>query len=638
MTYPLTPPVTRLLWRCYRLRMGVLGLLLTLLLCYLYRSPAPVRGHSSLAQPRWSWSCDPVGRVCVKTGRNQSGELQSQAGCRLRCAPENYLWPLPAQLNIESKVAFFYPADVQREISAPSQEVEAMLSDTLDWQLEKLVGPRKERRPSEVGVSHTVISLQVSSDLTDLGLTTSEQYSLQVRSEGGTAAVRVLIKAENYFGARHGLETLFQLIQFDSVEESHLISAQVTIEDAPHYPHRGVMLDTARNFISLDMIKTLIDSMSYSKLNVFHWHLTDSQSFPLYLDSMPEFAEFGAYSPEQTYSKWEVEDIVRYAARRGVRVLPEFDSPAHVGAGWEAVDPAFTLCVNKQPWDEWCVEPPCGQLNPTRPGLYTVLTNIFTDMINMFGVKQFHLGGDEIHVGCWNSSAEIVSWLEERGRGREEEDFMYLWADYLRQSVQRIREAGMTEPSLVYWTNGLTKPENIHHLDPKVFTIQIWSNSKDLSDPTIKTVAEKGFKMIFSNYDATYLDCGFGGWVNSGNNWCSPYKEWQLQHQNDPTRMLEERNLDNLAEAVANVLGGEVALWTEQADGHSMMQRIEPRAAAYGERLWRGPRTGGWQEAERRLVRHRERLVSRGVAAETMTHGWCRQNEGKCILHPDSFR
>ena len=144
--------------------------------------------------------------------------------------------------------------------------------------------------------------------------------------------------------------------------------------------------------------------------------------------------------------------------------------------------------------------------------------------------------------------------------------------------------------------------------------------------------------MIFSNYDATYLDCGFGGWVNSGNNWCSPYKEWQLQHQNDPTRMLEERNVNNLAQAVANVLGGEVALWTEQADGHSMMQRIEPRAAAYGERLWRGPRTGGWQEAERRLVRHRERLVRRGVAAETLTHGWCRQNEGKCLLNSDSLR
>ena len=95
------------------------------------------------------------------------------------------------------------------------------------------------------------------------------------------------------------------------------------------------------------MIKTLIDSMSYSKMNVFHWHITDTQSFPLYLDSLPEFAEFGAYSPEMTYNKWDVEDVVRHAARRGVRVLPELDSPAHVGAGWEAVDPSYTLCVNR---------------------------------------------------------------------------------------------------------------------------------------------------------------------------------------------------------------------------------------------------------------------------------------------------
>lgn len=97
----------------------------------------------------------------------------------------------------------------------------------------------------------------------------------------------------------------------------------------------------------MDMIKNLIDSMSYSKMNVFHWHITDSQSFPLYFDSLPEFAEFGAYSPEMTYNKWDVEEIVRYAARRGVRVLPEFDSPAHVGAGWEAVDSSYTLCVNR---------------------------------------------------------------------------------------------------------------------------------------------------------------------------------------------------------------------------------------------------------------------------------------------------
>ena len=63
------------------------------------------------------------------------------------------------------------------------------------------------------------------------------------------------------------------------------------------------------------------------------------------------------------------------------------------------------------------------------------------------------------------------------------------------------------------------------------------------------------------------------------------------------------RGLSNLDEAKSNVMGGEVALWTEQTDGHNMMQKLEPRAAAYAERLWRGPSTGGWLEAERRLVR-----------------------------------
>ena len=207
------------------------------------------------------------------------------------------------------------------------------------------------------------------------------------------------------------------------------------------------------------------------------------------------------------------------------------------------------------------------------------------------------------HKGCWNSSSDVLKWLESHGRGREESDFMFLWKYFLKKSVKRIKKAGMTKANLVYWTNGLTKSEHIHHLDPKLFTIQIWSNGQDYSDATIKTVAEAGFKMIFSNYDATYLDCGFGGWVTSGNNWCSPYKEWQLQHQNDPIRLLEMRGLNNLEDAKANVLGGEVAMWTEQVDGHTMMTRIEPRASAYAERLWRGPFTGGWVEATTRLVR-----------------------------------
>ena len=75
----------------------------------------------------------------------------------------------------------------------------------------------------------------------------------------------------------------------------------------------------------------VIDSLSFSKMNVFHWHITDSQSFPLQLSSLPDFSRYGAYSPDQVYTSQEVKELVTYARDRGVRVIPELDAPAHVG-------------------------------------------------------------------------------------------------------------------------------------------------------------------------------------------------------------------------------------------------------------------------------------------------------------------
>ena len=140
--------------------------------------------------------------------------------------------------------------------------------------------------------------------------------------------------------------------------------------------------------------------------------------------------------------------------------------------------------------------------------------------------------------------------------------------------------------------------------------------------------------MVFSNVDGAYLDCGFAGWVTDGNNWCSPYKGWQTIYENDPHKIIERHNVANEEEAKQNILGGEVAMWSEQTDEMSLMAKIEPRAAAYGERLWRGPSAGGWRDAETRMVRHRERLRVRGVGADALVQRWCNQNEGKCLLPP----
>ena len=87
-----------------------------------------------------------------------------------------------------------------------------------------------------------------------------------------------------------------------------------------------------------------------------------------------------------------------------------------LGAGWESVSPNFTVCRNAQPWEDFCVQPPCGQLNPAEEGMYEVLGTVFGDMMEMFSPDTFHMGGDEIHLGCWRSSQEITDWLESQVR------------------------------------------------------------------------------------------------------------------------------------------------------------------------------------------------------------------------------
>jgi hexosaminidase len=93
------------------------------------------------------------------------------------------------------------------------------------------------------------------------------------------------------------------------------------------------MIDSSRHFLPVKLILETIDAMMYNKMNVLHWHIVDEDSFPLILDSHPEIAQYAAFAPEETYTSKEARDIVDYAMRRGVRVVPELDTPGHA-ASW----------------------------------------------------------------------------------------------------------------------------------------------------------------------------------------------------------------------------------------------------------------------------------------------------------------
>lgn len=147
----------------------------------------------------------------------------------------------------------------------------------------------------------------------------NESYSLSIP----TSSDKATLIAETAWGAMRGLETFSQLIW----GRPSRVAAGVEVSDWPIYFYRGIMLDTSRNFYGVEDILRTIGAMSANKLNVFHWHITDAQSFPIVLPSEPDLAAKGSYGSDMQYSPADISRIVEYGLQHGVRVLPEIDAP-----------------------------------------------------------------------------------------------------------------------------------------------------------------------------------------------------------------------------------------------------------------------------------------------------------------------
>lgn len=175
----------------------------------------------------------------------------------------------------------------------------------------------------EISVADTGVALQHGVD---------ESYTIHVK---GCDAIRTsppsaVLSATTVWGALHGLETFSQLVRRRSGSARRFIPHNVLINDAPNFPHRGIILDTSRNFYPVAEILRTVQAMAYNKLNVFHWHITDSHSFPLELSTEPELANRGAYGEKERYSSSDVAKIIEFARLRGVRVIPEIDMPGMI--------------------------------------------------------------------------------------------------------------------------------------------------------------------------------------------------------------------------------------------------------------------------------------------------------------------
>ena len=133
---------------------------------------------------------------------------------------------------------------------------------------------------------------------------------------------------DNFFvGFLRGFETLSQLFVVQD-DGSYLVSGfPIIINDGPQFIWRSLMIDTARHYLDVDTIYRIIDAMLYIKLNVLHWHIVDEDAFPMVVPTVPELSQYGSVGG--LFTEADVTNVINYARSRGIRVVPEIDTPAH---------------------------------------------------------------------------------------------------------------------------------------------------------------------------------------------------------------------------------------------------------------------------------------------------------------------
>jgi len=248
-----------------------------------------------------------------------------------------------------------------------------------------------------------------------------EGYVLEITPQ------QVRVAASDERGLFYGAVTLWQLLS--SAQGEAVRVPALRIEDAPRFAWRGLMLDSARHFQSVDEIKQLLDAMAQHKLNTFHWHLTDDQGWRIEIPKYPKLTEVGGcrlpageagVDPESGkprpycgyYTQDQIRDIVAYAAQRHITVVPEFDMPGHVQAIVAAYPQYGSLGDTPPVSNEWGVH---QYLFNVDEATFEFIEDVLDEVLALFPSTYIHIGGDEAVKDQWQQSPIVQSRMKALG-------------------------------------------------------------------------------------------------------------------------------------------------------------------------------------------------------------------------------
>ncbi len=385
-------------------------------------------------------------------------------------------------------------------------------------------------------------TIQIAFDeVSNLTIETDESYSLEIKED------YVLIKAKTDVGALRALETLQQTVTSNGTQ---YYFPGLSINDRPRFVWRGLMIDVARHFQPVDVLKRNLDAMASVKMNVFHWHLIDDQGFRIESKVFPELTELA--SDGLFYTQEQIKDVVAYANKLGIRVVPEFDVPGHASA----ILTAFPELGSK-PGYVYEVERYSGvfdpTLDPTNDETYVFLEHLFTEMTPLFPDAYFHIGGDENEGKHWGENEQIQKFKRQH-KLKTNHDLQTYFNIKLEVILNKLGK------KLMGWDEIMT--ENM----PTTAVIHSWRGENEgfSKGETLITAAKSGYNTVLS--DGFYID-----------RMQSVVEHYSVEPIGDAKLTAEERK---------RILGGEVTMWSELVTPFTIDSRIWPRTAAIAERFW----------------------------------------------------
>ncbi len=435
-------------------------------------------------------------------------------------------------------------------------------------------------------------------DDTSLG---DEGYRLTVTPDGVEA------EANTEAGLRWAVQTLRQLLPVEAYATAPVTGvawrlAAQEITDVPVHPWRGALLDVARWCHPLSFVRRFVDQLAAHKLNVLHLHLTDDQGWRFEVKRYPRLTEVGGFRRESSaghlsegrfdgvphggfYTQDELRELVAYAARRGVQIMPEIDLPGHFQAAITAY-PELGNHPERQleVMTAWGIS--THVLNVSDETM-NVVKHILDELVDVFPFQVVHIGGDECPTEEWQQSPAALARVQELGLSGVDE----LQGWYAAELAKHLGGHGRR---IAVWDELL---ERGVPADAVIFGWQ--------GEERVLAALEAGHDVVAAPHTHTYLD-----YAESD----SPDEPLAIRGTTPVEKVYAYRpQPPEVADAPGRVLGPQGQLWTEYLPTPELVEyRAFPRLAAIAELGWDGP-GGDFADFRQRLAGHLGRLDAAGV-------------------------